>query len=81
MTKVVGDTVFVDFSMRIAHWPGQVATSYTRRNSCFDVNIICAPDHFCHPVDALQHIFTVGERLAVRSTCSLYRDDDDDDDG
>ena len=26
-------------------------------------------------------IFTVGERLAVRSTCCLYHDDDDDDDG
>ena len=25
-------------------------TLYTRRNSHFDVNIICVPEYFCHPV-------------------------------
>ena len=28
----------------------QVETLYTRRNSHFDVNIICVPEYFCHPV-------------------------------
>ena len=28
----------------------QVETLYTRCNSYFDVNIICVPEYFCHPV-------------------------------
>ena len=47
VTKVVRDTVFVNVSMIIAP---PALTSYSRRNSCFDVNIICVPNHFCHPV-------------------------------
>ena len=53
VTKVVRDTVFVNVSMIIAP---PALTSYSRRNSCFDVKIICVPDHFCH----LVHWFKIG---------------------
>ena len=29
-------------------------TLYTRRNSHFDVNIICVPEYLCHPVGKLR---------------------------
>ena len=64
VTKVVRDTVFVNVSMRIAP---PALTSYSRRNSCFDVNIICVPNHFCHPV----HIDMSLSSLRV-FLCSLF---------
>ena len=49
--KWSGTRFLLTFPWELRHWPWQVVTSYTGRNSCFDVNIICVPDHFCHPVE------------------------------
>ena len=50
MTKVLGDTDFVDLKMTLRCRARQVETLYTRHNSHFDVNIICVPEYFCQPV-------------------------------
>ena len=50
LTKVLRDTYFVDSKMRFAPKARQAYTLYTRHNSHFDVNIVCVPEYFCHPV-------------------------------
>ena len=39
-------------------------TLYTRRNSHFDVNIICVPEYFCHPV----HVLKIHPKIQLRVT-------------
>ena len=65
-------TLFLLTFQWLHHWPGQVETSYTRRNFCFDFNIICVPDHNCHPVLRLKNLCITHKILATWGN-SFYR--------
>ena len=48
--KYSGTQILLTWRWDLRHKAKQVETLYTRRNSHFDVNIICVPEYFCHPV-------------------------------